>query len=264
MNTAWHVLRRGPTWQDGRVFADWARWKAAGPGRATSRRTRVRRFRIHGVELEIADFAASGAPEIDYFELRNDEYGIDSIDFADGDTLVDIGGNVGMVAIYAARRHPGIRVLSYEPIRDNHDHFVQNLERNGVTNVRLFHRAVTGDGRELEMTVHASNSGGATAQVRDLEMNDHLRSRVGSTTLDEIFREHRLERARLLKIDCEGSEHEVLRAATCLDRVDYLSGEFHVNGLLESQGHSIQGLTDHCARFIERDRIRVKPCRMAE
>ena len=44
----------------------------------------------------------------------------------------------------------------------------------------------------------------------------------------------------------------------------YISGEFHINRWLESQGHSIQGLVDHCAREIPLDRIRAKPCRMAE
>jgi hypothetical protein len=67
-----------------------------------------------------------------------------------------------------------------------------------------------------------------------------------------------------LKIDCEGSEHEILRAAHVLDRVEYLSGEFHINARLTALGHSLEGLRDFAARFIPPERIRVTAVTMSD
>jgi FkbM family methyltransferase len=217
------------------------------------------------VKLRIADYASSMASDIDYFELRNDEYGLNAIGFAPGDVVIDIGGNVGQVAIYIAKKFPAVRIFSFEPVPENHDHYRRNLEYNGVTTVQLANLAVTGDGRDLSLTVNFdNNSGGGTAHVRDMEMARHNSCTAKSVTLDQVFEEHGIEKCKLLKIDCEGSEHEILMNATVLDRVEFLSGEFHINGQLSMRGYSIDALQQHCERFIEPSKIRIKRCHMAE
>ena len=90
---------------------------------------------------------------------------------------------------------------------------------------------------------------------------DHFVGRTGylahSTTLDRIFEGHQISRCKLLKIDCEGAEHEILRGSARLDSIDYLSGEFHADAHLRSQGHSIDGLIDYCADVIPRSHLRI-------
>jgi hypothetical protein len=83
-------------------------------------------------------------------------------------------------------------------------------------------------------------------------------------TLDDIFAEHGLERCKLLKIDCEGSEHEILLSTGVLPRVEHLAGEFHINGRLRAQGHSIERLRAHCARFVPEARTHCVSVEMGE
>lgn len=53
---------------------------------------------------------------------------------------------------------------------------------------------------------------------------------------------YEIDRCRLLKINCEGAEYEILHNTHVLDRVDYLSSEFHINQRLEQDGYSIESL----------------------
>lgn len=50
----------------------------------------------------------------------------------------------------------------------------------------------------------------------------------------------------------------------CLERVEHLRGEFHCNRLLLERGYSIEGLLDHCARFIPAANILVDRLEMGE
>jgi hypothetical protein len=75
-------------------------------------------------------------------------------------------------------------------------------------------------------------------------------SDVASVTLDEVFAVHGIERCRLLKIDCEGMEYEILPGAGVLDKVEYLAGEFHASAYLQSLGWCPERLRDcSSARF---------------
>jgi len=230
-----------------------------------SRPLATTRYSLKGVTLEITDYASSDTPRIVAKELRKDCYNIESIRFAPGDIVVDVGANVGMVSIYVAKRFPSVRVLAFEPIPDNYAHLVANIANNGVTNVVPHPLAITSDGRAFRMIVNfGNNSGGGTGNLRDMHLRDHDYFTVRSTTLDRVFETNGITACRLLKIDCEGAEHEILMNATCLDRVEYLSGEFHINRHLEAQGYSTEKLIARCREFIPAKKLKTTSIRMAE
>jgi hypothetical protein len=97
-----------------------------------------------------------------------------------------------------------------------------------------------------------------------MRLPEHSYFVAESTTLSAIFAEQEIRRCKLLKIDIEGSEHEVLLNSSCLSRVEYLVGEFHINGNLEEKGYSIERLHEHLKRFIPEQKITFTSCRMAE
>jgi hypothetical protein len=74
------------------------------------------------------------------------------------------------------------------------------------------------------------------------------------------------ETIKLLKIDCEGSGYETLHALQpeVWRRIRNIRGEFHINGLLESKGYSIEGLRDLCVSKRGSEHVHVSACRMAE
>jgi FkbM family methyltransferase len=156
-------------------------------------------------------------------------------------------------------------VIAFEPTPPTFCVFLDNIRRNNVTNIEAVNMAVSGDGRNLEMVVHfGSNSGGATSSLSNLDRADHERFTVPSVTLDQIFLERGIAHCRLLKIDTEGSEHEVLLNSHSLGKISELRGEFHENAYLRGQGYSIDRLVDHCRAQLGRRHVRITRCAMAE
>lgn len=223
---------------------------------------RVHGFVINGFPIEVADMPGSISAEIIACELQSDCYGLNRIDFTSGDVVVDIGAHIGMFAIYTALRFPQIVIHAFEPFPENFELLEQNLDRNGITTVRIHHQGLSGDGRLLEMVTNTQNSGGSTCHSRTL--NHRRCTGIPSTTLDHVFDSLAIDKCKFLKIDCEGSEYEILFSTHSLSKVEYLSGEFHHNQLLQSYGYTVEELLKHCESQIDRDKLLIKTTTMSE
>jgi FkbM family methyltransferase len=117
-----------------------------------------------------------------------------------GDVVVDVGANVGLYAIAAARRvGPAGRVIAYEPDAGNAALLRRNLALNSVRHVvDVREVAVGGEHGELPFLSDRQQS----------RFDPAGSSRVRVVALDD---EH--ERLALLKIDVEGFEYAVLEGA---------------------------------------------------
>jgi FkbM family methyltransferase len=214
------------------------------------------RFEVRGVELLAYDEAGSLSAERVAGELLADAYGLESIPFRAADMVIDVGAHVGLVSVYLAKRWPFLLIHAFEPHPVNHRNCAESLRLNGVTNVRLERRAVTADGRPIVLRHLPCNTGGATA-VFDLPGAGAAAS-VASTTLADIYDETLPpgHRCRLLKLDCEGMEYEILRQPRALERIDYLAAELHYG----ADDGPARALAAHCARFIPAERLRFVFC----
>lgn len=219
-------------------------------------------FAIRGTTLYISDGAASRAADWIADELVLDHYGLERIDFVPGDIMVDIGAHVGIVAIYLAKRFPFLSIIAVEPDPANYRNLIGNIAWNGVDNVVPRRQAVTADGRPFALWTPPDNTGAASGFVRTVA---GLGASVApSTTLDALFAAHGIARCKLLKIDCEGAEHEILASTAVLPRVDYLSAEFHSNGLLDQRGQTIDGLVALVQAAIPPERLAIHTNRLTE
>jgi FkbM family methyltransferase len=234
--------------------------------RAAREELEAKEYDILGTRLVLHDIRGYPTRDVVAGELCQDVYGLEEMRFAPGDVVVDVGGNQGIVSIYIGKKHPQARIILYEPIPETLRLCQRNIEANGVANVTAVGKAVTADGRPLTLAARRDFLGGASAHYDGARVAGpgHVQFTVESVTLDQLFDAHGITRCKLLKIDCEGSEHDILRAASVLGRVENLSGEFHINPALQARGHSNEGLREHCARFIAPERIRVTTVTMAD
>lgn len=224
--------------------------------------TVARNFDLHGTRLTVNDAAGSNTAEIVATEILWDEYGLSRIPFEAGDLIVDVGAHVGMVAIWLALRNPRAHVVAIEPEPLNLAHLRHNIAVNGARNIQVVPFALTADRRRLDIARPPSNSGGAGAYYD--EVGGYAFSGGPSVTLDDIFARFVPKRCRLLKVDCEGAEHEILPACHILDRVDWFAAEFHVNSKLAASGCSNERLAQLVGGFIPKDRMSIKSIRMGE
>ena len=216
----------------------------------------LHRYQIDGISLLAYDDADSQAANWVAWELQADDYRLRDMRFGEGDVVIDIGAHVGLFSIYLAKRWPVIKVFSFEPFPANFRNCAENLQLNGITNVVLSPKAITNDNRLLNMAMDPHNSGGASAVVKTFESNGIVTD-LASMTLDEVFLVHEIGRCKLMKIDCEGMEYEILLGARVLDRVEYLAGEFHASASLQNRGWCPERLHAHCSSFFADNKMRI-------
>ena len=131
--------------------------------------------------------------------------------------VLDIGAQIGGFSLLAGRA--GARVLSYEPVPANFAALQRNLELNRAARVRAVQAAVTGARETRQMFV--PDDGGHTGRFSLHPGRGTRTIEAACVSLDEIIADNGLERLDLLKIDCQGSEYEILygTAAKTFDRI---------------------------------------------
>ena len=189
-------------------------------------------------------------------ELNRDGYAWNDIVMNEGDVVIDIGGNVGIASIYLARKFPFIKIYAFEPNKQNYDNFVDNIKLNSISKdiITVENKAVTKDGRTVDLQTSAWNSGGAFisdisgSMVPGYKMEN---AKVHSTTLFEIFDKYSIDKVKLLKMDCEGSEYEILynTSPEVLKKIEHLRAELHGDSRL-SDKQSPDDLLAFCQQYI--------------
>jgi len=183
-------------------------------------------------------------------EINHGEYGLDSIQFQRGDIVLDVGANVGIVSIILGKLNPGITIYAFEPVPLTYKTFLKNLKLNGVTNVVAVNRALSGDGAPLTINAdYEVNPGGSSSFVGNAPGAKPLQPvTVQSMTLDDVFRHYGIASCKLLKIDCEGCEYDVLYSTGMLGRISGIAGEFHDYPALAAKGKTSAALQKFISR----------------
>ena len=155
-----------------------------------------------------------------------------------GDVFVDVGACIGGYSVRACKL--GAYVIALEPEKDNYSLLEQNMRLNNCLNAKLL-RLAAGSSKKT-MTLYSGtypgNSGAYSLQPYGLPVDE-----VEVTPLDEIL--STFNYIKLMKIDVEGFELEVLKGATnILKRTHFLMIEVSCNKeevlrLLKSSGFKL-------------------------
>lgn len=134
-----------------------------------------------------------------------------------GDILFDVGANIGLYSIYAARRHPGLRVVAFEPEYSNLHLLRDNVVENGlkeqidVYSLALSNREGVGKLYVQDLTPGAAlHTESREPIAQTLQATPVvLREGIGVTTMDIFCRETGLQ-PTAIKLDVDGTEPRVL------------------------------------------------------
>ncbi len=177
-----------------------------------------------------------------------------------GDTVVDVGANVGLWALGAARlAGPNGRVVAFEPVPRTHARLIRNVELNNASTVIVEQVALADvSGGVTLYDTSNGNSGGAGMLRRP---GADLPFEARTNPLDRYCQTKAIPRIEFLKIDVEGAEPRVLMgAAALLGAEDAPIVMFEVDAATtQGLGHSPQAacgiLRDHGYAIYEpRDR----------
>lgn len=145
-------------------------------------------------------------------------------------TIIDVGANVGVFALWAASSNSRANIICLEPCPISWRFLVRNISRNHLGRVAAVQAACAGQsgtrmlyhrGPDVMNTLYTQDSHGSRFEP------------VGQTrvlTLDDLFDEFEVSSCGFLKLDCEGAEYEIIMEAGegTLSRVARISMEYHV------------------------------------
>ncbi|HEX6911746.1 MAG TPA: FkbM family methyltransferase [Longimicrobium sp.] len=147
-----------------------------------------------------------------------------------GDTVFDVGGNIGTFALFASREAPGARIYTFEPAPPVYQRLRANLALNGAT-ARAFNHGIA----EAERTAHFTfypNSSGMSSFYADLaEEREVLRLMIdrereeglaGMDALVEFTDELLDERFRAVELECRLRPLSAVIREEGVGRIDFL------------------------------------------
>jgi FkbM family methyltransferase len=225
-----------------RIYENWPIWLAFKLHLVRDSRERIIRLRNGLAFATRFDLNEPGTID-DIFIL--DEYGGYRHAFPEGGTAIDVGGNIGAFSIAAASQVRGANVFTFEPSPDTFTRLAKNVQLNKLEySVHAFNLAVAGTAGERMLSEDVLNSGLASIvftenAAGDGERVSHL---VKTTTLTDIFSDHKIERCDFLKMDCEGAEYEIFENTPdeVLKKIRALAMEYHGDPLpIEKRFHAL-------------------------
>jgi len=146
---------------------------------------------------------------------------------ATDETILDLGANIGIFTLYAARWAPRTRVISLEPFPSTFRRLLAAVREHHLEfRVSCLNYAATG-----AAGVRVMPNFSVSSQQRALASpaNPKPGTEVVGKTLEAILDENSLWEVDLMKIDIEGSEYEVLLSTPCrvLARIRRIAMEYH-------------------------------------
>lgn len=130
-------------------------------------------------------------------------------DLKKGDTVVDCGACFGEFAIYAAKAvGPAGRVIAFEPDQTYYRQLLENIDLNGLKNVKAVNKGVWSSGGELKFVGDDKRgySFMSAAPVADAVT-------VPVACLDDELPKLGLTKIDFIKMDVEGAELEAIKGA---------------------------------------------------
>lgn len=184
----------------------------------------------------------------------NDVYVMDRLaeQLPDKPTVIDIGSNAGYFSLFLLSRRPDTTIYAYDAVSANYRLFDQHLQMNPSIrySVHAYHRAVTGTPQQsITLYLESEKGNSVTASVyNDFVSENVYKEEVPCISLKEIFEQHQIKKADLIKVDCEGSEYPIIyeTPAEIWQQVDRMALEIHN---LDAAERNMAYLRQYLAKF---------------
>jgi len=144
-------------------------------------------------------------------------------------TVLDIGANVGVTALYFSQIFPKARIYAFEPARDNFAVLSKNVAN--CDRIRAFNFGLGASDATLELFASDNpvNFGGYSLHAAGSDMSKKVS--IAVRRVASVLKEISAETVDVIKIDTEGAEWDILTAfpEQVLRSAKYITGELHGN-----------------------------------
>ena len=161
-----------------------------------------------------------------------------------GDVFYDIGAHVGYFSILSSFLvgHSG-RVIAIEPEIENCNQLENHIKLNKRTNIKLIKGVISDVDGRLDFYRNLDNDGGHSLfDISEHPMNSKskanpLKIKTNSFTLDSLIKKSDMPLPRIIKVDVEGAELQVIQGGGKIispENIDFIICEWNIGSHISS------------------------------
>ena len=122
----------------------------------------------------------------------------------EGNTIFDIGANIGWYSLNLAKNIKNTEVLSFEPIPKTFEYLKRNVELNHINNIKIFNFGFSDEEKEIEFYYYKEGSGNASlANLSNIEGTKKIKCVVQKIDTFVPVNNYSID---FIKCDVEGAE----------------------------------------------------------
>lgn len=166
--------------------------------------------------------------------------------------IIDIGANAGFFDILLFSKKTGAVIYAYEPLPDNISQLQKLISVNKALAKKLhfYQQAVTGMPKQsIDLYIEAEAQSSVVASIfSNFDKRNTKKITVPCITLADIILQNNLAEIDVMKIDCEGSEYDILYNTdpALIRRAKLLLIEVHD---LDNDRNNITSLNNHLVQI---------------
>jgi FkbM family methyltransferase len=179
-----------------------------------------------------------------------------SLQINEKDIVVDIGAHKGYFSVFAAKRAKKGNVYAFEPTEKNFAFLEKNIKLNHCKNIHPYKLGIAAKRSERKIYEFQDQAGGISLIKEWFGESDRVKTfKIKCITMDDIFTKCKIDKINFLKLDCEGSEHEILlnTSAKTMEKIEKIGMEYHEIGNLTA---------DKLIEFLQKNGFTVKRKRL--
>ena len=153
-----------------------------------------------------------------------EEYKSKNFEINDTDVIIDVGGHIGLFSLYASQFCKNGLIFTFEPVPENYDLLVDNIKSNNLTHIKPFNLAVSNSNSNVKLYLNDDEAGHSMFSKSSKTIT------VDSISLQQIFDDNNIENCNFLKLDCEGTEYEILQnlPLSYFNKIEKIVIEYHM------------------------------------
>lgn len=135
--------------------------------------------------------------------------------------VVDIGGHIGLFTIFCKLKYKDAKIMTYEPHRESFD--LLSMNTKPMSGVTIHNKGVSGVKKTAILLGDEPNK-------TSLIYGDGNGQEIDCVSLNDVFVDNKIEHIDLLKVDCEGSEYEILmgfKGSGNFEKISNIVLEYH-------------------------------------
>jgi len=163
------------------------------------------------------------------------EYSKPRFEINDEDIVIDIGAHIGLFSLFSSQYCKKGKIFSFEPVKENFDLLQENIKINKITNIFILNKAVS----DITSTITLYQNEDDSGHSKFVKTSKSIE--IPSISFKEFLDENKIKRCDLLKLDCEGSEYEIMESlpSNYFEKFKKIIIEYH---LADSKPHLIREL----------------------